>query len=52
MIEKFVWINFRSTTEDRDMFRKDAHRHEMTMTEYFEWLVEKERKACKNEKNN
>lgn len=43
MRDDMVWINFRATKEERERLRKDAHRHEMTMTEYVKWLIDKQR---------
>lgn len=50
MQNKVIWVNFRSTEEEREQLRKDAHRHEMTVTDYLKWLVEKEREAMKNDR--
>lgn len=43
MRDDMVWINFRATKEERERLRKDAHGHEMTMTEYVKWLIDKQR---------
>lgn len=48
-MEKKVWINFRSTEEEKERLKKDAHRHEMTVTEYLKWLIEREREVMKND---
>lgn len=50
MRDDMVWINFRATKEERERLRKDAHRHEMTMTEYLKWLIEREREGMKNDR--
>lgn len=47
MKTKLFWINLRTTEEERDQLRKDAHRHEMNVSEYIRWLVEREREAMK-----
>lgn len=44
---KLFWINLRTTEEERDQLRKDAHRHEMNVSEYIRWLVEREREEIK-----
>lgn len=49
MKTKLFWINLRTTEEERDQLRKDAHRHEMNVSEYIRWLVEREREAMKND---
>lgn len=50
--DEFVWINFRSTEEEKERLKKDAHRHEMTVTEYLKWLIEREREVKKNDARN
>ena len=34
----------RTTDEEKAQLKKDAHRHEMNISEYLRWLVEKQRK--------
>lgn len=47
MQNKVIWVNFRSTEGERDQLRKDAHRHEMNVSEYIRWLIERERETMK-----
>lgn len=51
MQDDMIWINFRATKEEREQLKKDAHRHEMTMTEYLKWLIKRERKVQDNDKS-
>lgn len=50
MQNKVIWVNVRSTEEERDQLRKDAHRHEMNVSEYIRWLVAREREVMKNDR--
>lgn len=50
MKSKLFWINLRTTEEERDQLRKDAHRHEMNVSEYIRWLIETEREVMKNDR--
>ena len=34
------------TDEEKSLLKKDAHKHEMNVSEYIRWLIEKERKVC------
>lgn len=47
-----IWVNFRVTAEEKERLKKDAHRHEMTVTEYLKWLIEREREVMKNDARN
>lgn len=45
------WINFRVKDGERKLIRKDAHNHEMNLSEYIRWLIKKQRdKDDKEEK--
>ncbi len=35
---------FRQTPEEFEQLKNDAHRHEMNISEYIRWLIEKQRK--------
>jgi hypothetical protein len=35
---------FRQTQEEFEQLKKDAHRHEMNISEYLRWLIDKQRK--------
>ena len=37
-------LNVRMTEEERAALKKDAHHHEMTVSEYVRWLILQERK--------
>ena len=37
-------INLKVKEGERERFKKDAHRHEMNISEYIRWLIEKQRK--------
>lgn len=47
------WVNFKVKEGERERIKKDAHRHEMNISEYIRWLIEKQRKEDegKNENN-
>lgn len=34
----------KSTDEEKAQLKKDAYRHEMNISEYLRWLIEKQRK--------
>lgn len=36
-------INFKATEKERAALKKDAHRHEMVVSEYIRWLIAKQR---------
>lgn len=38
------WVNFKVKEGERDKIKKDAHRHEMNISEYLRWLIDKQRK--------
>ncbi len=46
---KNVYINFKVEDGECAKLKKDAHRHEMNISEYIRWLIEKQRKE--DEKN-
>lgn len=50
MKSKLFWINIRTTEKERDQLRKDAYRHEMNVSEYIRWLIEREREVMKNDR--
>ena len=35
---------FRQTPSEYEALKKDAHRHEMNISEYLRWLIDKQRK--------
>lgn len=35
-------INFKITSEEKIKLKKDAHSHEINISEYLRWLIEKE----------
>lgn len=37
--------------EERDQIKRDAHQHNMNVSEYIRWLIEKERGAENEQKN-
>ena len=39
---------FRQTQREYETLKKDAHRHEMNISEYIRWLIEKQRKEDEN----
>ncbi len=43
------WVNFKVKEGEREHIKKDAHRHEMNISEYIRWLIDKQRKE--DEKN-
>lgn len=45
-----IWVNFRVTVEEKAQLKKDAHKHEMTVTEYLKWLIGKEREVKENDR--
>ena len=38
-------IPFRVTPHERDQLKHDAHQHDMNVSEYIRWLIQKERDA-------
>ena len=38
------WVNFKVKDGERERIKKDAYRHEMNISEYLRWLVDKQRK--------
>ena len=43
-----IIVPVRFTPEERDQLKHDAHQHDMNVSEYIRWLIQKERKV--NEK--
>ncbi len=43
------WVNFKVQEGERERIKKDAHRHEMNISEYIRWLIEKERMLISKE---
>jgi hypothetical protein len=37
------WVNFKVKEGEREKLKKDAHRHEMNISEYLRFLIEKQR---------
>ena len=47
------WVNFKVKEGERERIKKDAYRHEMNISEYLRWLIEKQRKEDEsNDKQN
>ena len=44
MKEYDKWQNFKITEQERQQLKQDAHRHEMNISEYLRWLIDKQRK--------
>ena len=44
MKEYDKWQNFKITEQERQQLKKDAHEHNMNISEYIRYLVAKERK--------
>ena len=38
------WVNFKVKEGERENLKNDAHAHKMNISEYFRWLIEKQRK--------
>ena len=38
------WVNFKVKEGERERIKKDAYRHEMNISEYLRWLIDKQRK--------
>lgn len=36
--------NFKITEQERQQLKQDAHKHEMNISEYLRWLIDKQRK--------
>ena len=45
------WVNFKVKEGERERIKKDAYRHEMNISEYLRFLVEKERERMNNAEN-
>lgn len=43
------WVNFKVKEGERERIKKDAHRHEMNISEYLRFLIEKERQDMRKE---
>lgn len=41
-MQKYIMV--KATAEEKAQLKKDAHRHEMNVSEYLRWLIEKQRK--------
>lgn len=52
MKEYDKWQNFKITEAERQQLKQDAHRHEMNISEYLRFLVEKERERMNNAEKN
>ena len=42
------WVNFKVKEGERERIKKDAYRHEMNISEYLRWLIDKQRKEDGN----
>lgn len=42
------YIIIQMTDEEKQLIKKDAHKHEMNVSEYVRWLIEKQRGEDKN----
>lgn len=42
------WINFKVQDGDREKLKKQAHKHEMNISEFLRWLIDKQRKEDEN----
>ena len=42
------WVNFKVKEGERERIKKDAYRHEMNISEYLRWLIDKQRKEDEN----
>ena len=42
------WVNFKVKDGERERIKKDAYRHEMNISEYLRWLIDKQRKEDEN----
>lgn len=40
MKEYEKWQNFKITEQERQHLKKDAHKHEMNISEYLRWLID------------
>lgn len=38
-----IYFNFKIEPEEKAQLKKDAHRHEMNISEYIRWLIKKQR---------
>lgn len=45
------WINFKVRNGERGAIRRDAHRHEMNVSQYLRWLIARERERQSDERN-
>ena len=43
------WVNFKVKEGERERIKKDAYRHEMNISEYLRFLIEKERQDMRKE---
>ena len=42
------WVNFKVKDGERERIKKDAYMHEMNISEYLRWLIDKQRKEYEN----
>lgn len=40
---KKIIVNIKMEKSEKELAKKDAHKHEMNLSEYIRWLIEKER---------
>lgn len=38
-----IHLTLKLEVEEREQLKKDAHRHEMNVSEYLRWLIQKQR---------
>lgn len=43
------WVNFKVKEGEHERIKKDAYRHEMNISEYLRFLIEKERQDMRKE---
>jgi hypothetical protein len=43
------WVNFKVKEGEREQLKKDAYKHEMNISEYLRFLIEKERQDMRKE---
>lgn len=42
-MDKMIYLNFKIAEGEKALLKKDAYRHEMNVSEYLRWLIEKQR---------
>ena len=41
-MQKFIMV--KATEQEKERLKKDAHKHQMNISEYIRWLIDKQRK--------